>query len=177
MAGPCEKAAEVLVTSLLKDMPNVPIKSYMEQRLSDKFVEQFKSMKDNFLVEVIPKISDIQETMKKVIGERKGEINYGTAMLMYYAAACNAGKDDVEKFLVAYGKTEKEILAKHISAPANARLVEQKKLSAIEVALLMPEAVSETTFRAFSTELSRYRSGKTAEGERPDVLYKTGTGG
>jgi hypothetical protein len=177
MAGPCEKAAEVLVNSLFKEMPNVPIRSYMEDKLNEKLVEQFKSMKDNFLVEVIPKISDIHEGMKKIMEGRKGEINYGSAMLMYYAAACNASKEDIEKFLVEYGSTQKELLAKHLSADANARLIEQKKVSAMEVALLMPEAVSETTFRTFSTELYNFQKGEKARSERPDVLYRrTGTG-
>jgi hypothetical protein len=174
MAGPCEKAATELVNALFKEMPDASIKSYMETKLNEKFVAQFKSMKEDFLMEVVPKLNDVQEDMKAIIAKKgKENVNYGVAMLMYYAAACNVGKDEINSFLVSYGKGGKELLAKYLSASGNAALIEKKTVSAMEVALSLEEAVSETTFRAFSTELYKFaeKGKKGAETEGTDVLY------
>ena len=173
MAGPCEKAATELVNALFKDMPkDLSIRDYMEKKLNEKFVAQFKSMKEDFLMEVVPKLNDAKEEMNAIIAKKgKDNVNYGVAMLVYYAAACNVGKEDINSFLAAYGKGEKELLAKYLNEPANAKLIEQKKASATDIALSFEEAVSENTFRSFSTELYKFAGKKGAEGERADVLY------
>jgi hypothetical protein len=163
-----------LVNALFKDMPkDLSIRPYMEQKLNEKFVAQFKGMKEDFLMEVVPKLNDAKEEMNAIIAKKgKDGVNYGVAMLVYYAAACNVGKDDINSFLAEYGKGKKELLAKYISEPANAALIEKKAASATEVALGFEDAVSEATFRSFSTELHKYaEKGKKGSEAGTEVLY------
>jgi hypothetical protein len=170
---PCEKAASILTEALFKDM-KAPIKEYIVEEMNKGLVRSFKTMKDDFLVEVVPKLNDIKEEMNSIIAKKgKDNVNEGVVMLMYYAASRNVGKDDINGFLAAYGKGGKELFAKYLGEPKNAALISQKKASAMEVALGFEDAVSETTFRAFSTELYKYanKGNKEAEAERSDVLY------
>jgi len=158
---PCEKAASILTEALFKGM-KAPIKEYIVEEMNKNLVKSFKAMKDDFLVEVVPKLNDAKESIAKIskeVGEEK--INQGSAMLLYYAASNNV--DDMEKFLAKYKKDGHDLLAAHIS---------KSKAKPMEAMLTYEGKVTEQIVSSYRSNIFSYTKKGGEEGqEQVDILY------
>ncbi|MCX6774089.1 MAG: hypothetical protein NTY68_03795 [Candidatus Micrarchaeota archaeon] len=159
---PCEKAASILTEALFKGM-KAPIKEYITEEMNKNLVKSFKTMKDDFLEEVAPKLYDAKESIAKIskeVGEDK--INSGSSMLLYYAASNNI--DDMGKFLAKYKKDGHDLLATHIS---------KSKSNEMEAMLTYEGKITEQIVASFRSAIFSYTKKGGEEGqEQLDVLYR-----
>jgi hypothetical protein len=167
-SGPCEKAADILTDALFKDI-KAPAKAFVSEELKRDFVKSFKAMKEDFLVEIVPKLNDAKELIagvEKAKGTEK--INQGSAMLIYYAASQNIGKEEMPKFLDSYRKNGADVLARHMAS---------SKEDAVTAILTYEGKVTEQIVASYRSALFRHKGAEEAETGKSDVLYqKTGTG-